>query len=104
MKKRRVRVDAGVILVLVLAIPHATVDVSAFSYRVISPNLVLLYGSPTTTVTFADGSVVTLPPLPQTLAWVRQGGDPSRPFVVVADHESRERKGPFVASCVPVVL
>jgi ketosteroid isomerase-like protein len=72
---------------LAAQIDHATVDLSAFSYRVISPNLVILYGSPTTVVTFQDGSVVTLPPLPQTLTWVRQGGDPSRPFVVVADHE-----------------
>jgi ketosteroid isomerase-like protein len=72
---------------LAAQIDHATVDLSAFNYRVISPYLVILYGSPTTVVTFQDGSVVTLPPLPQTLTWVRQGGDRSRPFVVVADHE-----------------
>jgi hypothetical protein len=36
---------------------------------------------------FKDGSIVTLPPLPQTLTWVRQGGDRSRPFVALTDHE-----------------
>ena len=72
---------------LVAGVSHAVVDVSAFRFQVISPNLAILYGSPTTVVTFKDGSVVTLPPLPQTLTWVRQGGDSSRPFVVLADHE-----------------
>lgn len=72
---------------LVAGISQAVVDVSAFRFRVISPNLVILYGSPTSVVTFKDGSVVTLPPLPQTLTWVRQAGDRSRPFVVLTDHE-----------------
>jgi uncharacterized protein (TIGR02246 family) len=72
---------------LVAGISQAVVDVSAFRFRVVSPDLVILYGSPATVVTFKDGSVVTLPPLPQTLTWVRQGGDRSRPFVVLTDHE-----------------
>src|SRR6185295_11639340 len=72
---------------LVAGITGATVDISAFHFQVISPNLAILYGSPTTVVTFPDGSVVTLPPLPQTLTWVRQGGDRARPFVVLTDHE-----------------
>jgi len=72
---------------LVAGIASATVDGSAFHFQVINPNLVVLYGSPTTVVTFKDGSVVALPPLPQTLTWVRQGGDRSRPFVVLTDHE-----------------
>ena len=72
---------------LVADVSQAAVDMSAFHFQVISPNLVILYGSPGTVVTFRDGSVVNLPPLPQTLTWVRQGGDRSRPFVVVADHE-----------------
>ena len=72
---------------LVADLESAVVDLSEFRFRVISPNLVILYGSPSTVVTFKDGSVVTLPPLPQTLTWVRQGGDPSRPFAVLADHE-----------------
>lgn len=72
---------------LVADIDSATVDISVFHYRVISPNLVVLYGSPTTVVTFRDGSTVTLPPLPQTLTWVRQGGDRAQPFVILTDHE-----------------
>jgi uncharacterized protein (TIGR02246 family) len=72
---------------LVAGILDAKVDISAFHYRVVGPNLVILYGSPTTMVTFKDGSTVTLPPLPQTLTWVRQGGDRSRPFVALTDHE-----------------
>ena len=72
---------------LVAGINSAAVDISAFHYRVSSPNLVVLYGSPTTVVTFRDGSTVTLPPLPQTLIWVRQGGDRIRPFVILTDHE-----------------
>lgn len=72
---------------LVAGISSASVDISAFHFQVISPNLVVLYGSPTTVVTFPDGSVLTLPPLPQTLTWVRQGGDQTRPFVVLTDHE-----------------
>jgi len=72
---------------LVAGILDAKVDISAFHYRVVNPNLVILYGSPTTVVTFKDGSTVTLPPLPQTLTWVRQGGDRSRPFVALTDHE-----------------
>jgi ketosteroid isomerase-like protein len=72
---------------LVAGIENAFVDPAAFRFQVISANLIVLYGSPTTTVTFKDGSVVTLPPLPQTLTWVRQGGDPSSPFVVLTDHE-----------------
>lgn len=72
---------------LVAGILDATVDISAFHFRVISPNLVILFGSPTTVVTFMDGSTVTLPPLPQTLTWARQGGDRIRPFVILTDHE-----------------
>ena len=72
---------------LVAGINSATVDISAFHFQVISPNLVILYGSPTSVVTFKDGSTVTLPPLPQTLTWVREGGDRARPFVVLTDHE-----------------
>jgi len=72
---------------LVADLESAVVDISAFHFQVISANLVILYGSPTTVVTFDDGSVVTLPPLPQTLTWVRQGGDRLRPFVALADHE-----------------
>jgi len=72
---------------LAAGVENAVVDLSAFHFQVISANLVILYGSPTTTVTFKDGSVVVLPPLPQTLTWVRQGGDPAIPFVAVADHE-----------------
>jgi uncharacterized protein (TIGR02246 family) len=72
---------------LVAGILEATVDISAFHFRVINPNLVVLYGSPTTVVTFKDGSKLTLPPLPQTLTWARQGGDKTRPFVILTDHE-----------------
>ena len=72
---------------LVAGIIDANVDVSAFHFRVIDPNLVILYGSPATVVTFRDGSTVTLPPLPQTLTWARQGGDKDRPFVILTDHE-----------------
>jgi ketosteroid isomerase-like protein len=72
---------------LAAGVENAVVDLSAFRFQVISAHLIILYGSPTTTVTFKDGTVVTLPPLPQTLTWVRQGGDPSRPFVALADHE-----------------
>jgi ketosteroid isomerase-like protein len=72
---------------LVADLESAVVDLSVFHFQVISSNLVVLYGSPATVVTFKDGSVVTLPPLPQTLTWVRQGGDRSRPFVALADHE-----------------
>jgi ketosteroid isomerase-like protein len=71
---------------LIDSILNATVDTSVFRYRVIGPNLVVLFGSPTTVVTFKDGSTVTLPPLPQTLTWMRQG-DPARPFVILTDHE-----------------
>ena len=71
---------------LVAGILDATVDVSAFHFRVIGPNLVILFGSPTAVVTFRDGSMVTLPPLPQTLTWARQG-DRTRPFVILTDHE-----------------
>ena len=72
---------------LVSGILDAKVDISAFHVRVVGPNLVVLYGSPTTVVTFLDGSTLTLPPLPQTLTWRREGGDRSRPFVVLTDHE-----------------
>lgn len=72
---------------LVAEILNATVDISVFHFRVISPNLVVLFGSPVTVVTFKDGSTVTLPPLPQTLTWALQGGDRDRPFVIVTDHE-----------------
>lgn len=71
---------------LVTGILNATVDISAFHFRVIGPNLVILFGSPATVVTFKDGSTVTLPPLPQTLTWARQG-DRLRPFVILTDHE-----------------
>ncbi len=71
---------------LIDGILNATVDTSVFHYRVIGPNLVVLFGSPTTVVTFKDGSTVTLPPLPQTLTWMRQG-DLARPFVILTDHE-----------------
>ena len=72
---------------LVAGILDARVDISAFHFRVIGPNLVVLFGSPTTVVTFRDGSKVTLPPLPQTLTWARQGRDRDRPFVILTDHE-----------------
>ena len=72
---------------LVADILDAEVDISAFHFRVMNPNLVVLFGSPTTVVTFSDGSSVTLPPLPQTLTWVRQAGDRTRPFVILTDHE-----------------
>jgi ketosteroid isomerase-like protein len=72
---------------LVAGINSATVDIAAFHFRVVSTNLVILYGSPTTLVTFKDGNTVMLPPLPQTLTWVRQGGERARPFVILADHE-----------------
>jgi uncharacterized protein (TIGR02246 family) len=71
---------------LVADILDATVDISAFHFRVIGPNLVVLFGSPTTVVTFRDGTTVTLPPLPQTLTWAREG-DRTRPFVILTDHE-----------------
>src|SRR5262249_33854231 len=73
---------------LVTGILDAKVDISAFHFRVIDPNLVVLFGSPTTVVTFKDGSTVTLPPLPQTLTWARaRPGDRTRPFVILTDHE-----------------
>ena len=72
---------------LVAGINSAAVDISAFHFRVNSPNLVILYGSPTSVVTFKDGSMVTLPPLPQTLTWVREGRDRDRPFEILTDHE-----------------
>jgi len=71
---------------LISGILDAKVDISAFHFRVIGPNLVVLFGSPATVVTFKDGSTVTLPPLPQTLTWVRQG-DRTRPFAIITDHE-----------------
>jgi ketosteroid isomerase-like protein len=72
---------------LVAGINSATVDLSAFHFRVVNANLVVLYGSPTSLVTFKDGNTVMLPPLPQTLTWVRQGGERARPFVILTDHE-----------------
>jgi hypothetical protein len=72
---------------IVAGIKSATGDISAFRFQVNSPNLIVTYGSPTATVTFSDGSTVRLPPLPQTLTWVRQGGDRSQPFVILTDHE-----------------
>ena len=72
---------------LVAGILDARVDTSVFHFRVIGPDLVVLFGSPTTVITLTDGSKVTLPPLPQTLTWARQGGDRARPFVILTDHE-----------------
>jgi hypothetical protein len=39
--------------------------------------MILLALSPTTVVKFRDGSTVTLPPLPQTLTWMRQRSGPA---------------------------
>ena len=73
---------------LVTLISGATVDVSAFHYQVINPDLVILYGSPTAVVTFKDSSTMSLPPKPQTLTWVRgDDDDQSRPFVIISDQE-----------------
>ncbi len=72
---------------LVAEIIQATVDVTAFRFQVLSANLIIVYGAPMAVVTFKDGSTVTLPPLPQTLTWVRQYGNRTHPFVILADHE-----------------
>jgi ketosteroid isomerase-like protein len=83
----RAEIESGFFAPLVATINSATVDLSAFHFRVSSPDLLVIYGSPTTVVTFTDGTTVTLPPLPQTLTWVRQGGDRARPFLVLTDQE-----------------
>lgn|GEM_PF-6683760 len=73
---------------LVTLISSATVDASAFHYQVVSPDLIVLYGSPTAVVTFKNGDTVTLPPRPQTLTWVRStDDDQAKPFVIISDQE-----------------
>lgn len=71
----------------IVDLASANVDLTAFHFQVLSANLVMVYGAPRAVVTFKDGSTVTLPPLPQTLTWVRQRGERQHSFVILADHE-----------------
>jgi hypothetical protein len=69
-------------------VSNAELDFSPFHFRVVSPDLVITYGAIPGVIHLNDGSTVVQPPLPQTVTWVRNDeDDPSRPFVVIADHE-----------------
>src|SRR5215510_8923484 len=71
---------------LVAGVSGATVDISAFWFQVINPNLVIAYGSPRTTITLPGGGTVTLPPLTQSNTWIRQSEGGERSFVLLTDH------------------
>ena len=73
---------------LVSGITGATVDISAFRFQVISPNLVIAYGSPSTVTTLSGGGTVTLPPLTQSHTWIRQSDGGERRFVLLTNHNS----------------
>ena len=66
----------------------ARVNFEALHFMVVNPEMVIVYGRPTASLTLLDGTMLTQPPLPQTLTFVRNPRhDPKRPFVIVADQE-----------------
>ena len=66
----------------------AHVDAELLHFMYVNPELVIVYGRPTASLTMKDGTMLTQAPLPQTLTFVRNPRhDPKRPFVIVADQE-----------------
>lgn len=66
----------------------ANVDISKFHFSVISPTVIVSYGAVPTTITLPSGSILQLPPLPQTLTWIRnENMEHKRPFLITSDQE-----------------
>jgi len=66
----------------------AHVNVEALHFKMIDFDTVVVYGRPTASLTLKDGTMLTQPPLPQTLTFIRNPRfDPKRPFVIIADQE-----------------
>ncbi len=69
-------------------IAKAHVDIQFLRFQYIDPETVIVWGRPTASVVLKDGTMLTQPPLPQTLTFVRnERYDPKRPFVILADQE-----------------